>query len=93
MNITADSSGSIVTDFAFKTPVDRKRQDMTETKLDRGVIVALRVLVGWTFLYAGAWQILQDYSAAAFLNHVVTFHDFFAHFAEPAVLPLYRFPG
>jgi thiosulfate dehydrogenase (quinone) large subunit len=60
---------------------------MTETKLDRGVIVALRVLVGWTFLYAGTWQILQNYSAAAFLNHVVTFHDFFAHFAEPAVLP------
>ena len=23
---------------------------MTETKLDRGVIFALRVLVGWTFL-------------------------------------------
>jgi hypothetical protein len=49
---------------------------MTETKLDRGVIVALRVLVGWTFLYAGTWQILQNYSAAAFLNHVVTFHGF-----------------
>jgi len=60
---------------------------MTETKLDRGVIFALRVLVGWTFLYAGTWQMLQNYSAAAFLNHVVTFHDFFAHFAEPAVLP------
>ena len=60
---------------------------MTETKLDRGVIFAMRVLVGWTFLYAGTWQMLQNYSAAAFLNHVVTFHDFFAHFAEPAVLP------
>jgi hypothetical protein len=46
---------------------------MIETKLDRGVIFALRVLVGWTFLYAGTWQILQDYSAAAFLNHVVMF--------------------
>jgi thiosulfate dehydrogenase [quinone] large subunit len=60
---------------------------MTETKLDRGVIFALRVLVGWTFLYAGSWQILQNYSAVAFLNQVVTFHDFFAHFAEPAILP------
>ena len=60
---------------------------MTETKLDRGVIFALRVLVGWTFLYAGSWQILQNYSAAAFLTQVVTFHEFFAHFAAPAVLP------
>jgi thiosulfate dehydrogenase [quinone] large subunit len=60
---------------------------MIETKLDRGVIFALRVLVGWTFLYAGTWQILQNYSAAGFLNHVVTFHDFFAHFAAPTVLP------
>jgi thiosulfate dehydrogenase [quinone] large subunit len=60
---------------------------MTETKLDRGIIFLLRILVGWTFLYAGSWQILQNYSAAGFLNHVVTFHDFFAHFAAPAVLP------
>ena len=64
---------------------------MTETKIDRGVIFALRVLVGWTFLYAGTWQTLQNYSAAPFLNHVVTFHDFFAHFAEPAVLPYTNF--
>jgi thiosulfate dehydrogenase [quinone] large subunit len=60
---------------------------MTETKFDRGIIFVLRILVGWTFLYAGSWQILQHYSAAGFLNHVVTFHDFFADFAAPAVLP------
>jgi thiosulfate dehydrogenase (quinone) large subunit len=64
---------------------------MTETKLDRSIIFILRVLVGWIFLYAGVWQILQDYSAGAFLQHVVTFHDFFAHFAEPAVLPYANF--
>ena len=60
---------------------------MTKTELDRGVIFALRILIGWTFLYAGTWQILQNYSAAGFLNHVVTFHDFFARFATPDVLP------
>jgi thiosulfate dehydrogenase (quinone) large subunit len=60
---------------------------MSESKLDRGVIFVLRVMVGWTFLYAGSWQILQNYSAAGFLGHVVTFHDFFALFAAPAVLP------
>lgn len=64
---------------------------MTETTLDRYVIFILRVLVGWTFLYAGCWQILQNYSAAGFLNHVVTFHGFFAHFAAPGVLPFTNF--
>jgi thiosulfate dehydrogenase [quinone] large subunit len=60
---------------------------MTETKLDRGVIFVLRVFVGWLFLYAGSWQILQNYSAGGFLAHVVTFHAFFAPFAAPAMLP------
>lgn len=60
---------------------------MTKIKLDCGVIFVLRVLVGWTFLYAGSWQILQNFDTAGFLNHVVTFHDFFAHFATPTVLP------
>jgi thiosulfate dehydrogenase (quinone) large subunit len=60
---------------------------MGETKLDRGVTFLLRVLVGWLFLYAGSWQILQHYSAGGFLNHVVTFHGFFAVFAAPEMLP------
>jgi thiosulfate dehydrogenase [quinone] large subunit len=64
---------------------------MTETKLDRGIIFVLRVLVGSLFLYAGSWQVLQNYSAGGFLNHVVTFHDFFAHFATPAMLPVTDF--
>lgn len=60
---------------------------MTKTKLDCVVIFVLRILVGWTFLYAGCWQIRQNFDTAGFLNHVVTFHAFFAHFAAPAVLP------
>ena len=51
---------------------------MTETNLDRAIIFFLRVFVGWLFLYAGSWQILENYSAGGFLNHVVTFHSFFA---------------
>ena len=60
---------------------------MTEATLDRYVIFILRILVGWLFLYAGSWQILENYSAGGFLNHVVTFHSFFALFATPAMLP------
>lgn len=61
---------------------------MTESKLDRSVIFILRILMGWTFLYAGAWQIWDNFDTAGFLNHVVTFHAFFSIFAQPAVLPL-----
>lgn len=64
---------------------------MNANTLDKGIVVALRILVGWTFLYAGTWQILENYSAAGFLNHVVTFHGFFATFAAPAVLPFTNF--
>jgi len=64
---------------------------VNESKLDRTVIFILRILVGWTFLYAGAWQIRENFDTAGFLNHVVTFHDFFAVFATPTVLPVTDF--
>lgn len=64
---------------------------MAQANLDRGIIFALRIMIGWTFLYAGMWQIWENYDAAGFLNHVVTFHDFFAVFAQPAVLPYTNF--
>ncbi len=64
---------------------------MTESKLDRGVIFILRILMGWTFLYAGVWQIWDHFDTAGFLNHVVTFHAVFALFATPAILPFTDF--
>jgi thiosulfate dehydrogenase (quinone) large subunit len=64
---------------------------MSDSKLDRSVIFVLRVLIGWVFLYAGTWQILDNFDTAGFLNHVVTFHGVFALFAAPAVLPVTDF--
>jgi thiosulfate dehydrogenase (quinone) large subunit len=63
-------------------------ENQTETNLDRWIIFILRILMGWTFLYAGAWQIWDNFDTAGFLNHVVTFHDFFSIFAQPALLPV-----
>ena len=60
---------------------------MTETKLDRGVIFLLRIMVGGMFLYSGSWQIIQNYSAAGFLGHVKTFHALFAAFTTPELMP------
>jgi thiosulfate dehydrogenase (quinone) large subunit len=64
---------------------------VTESNLDRGLIFLLRIMMGWTFLYAGVWQIWENYDTTGFLNHVVTFHDAFAVFAQPAVLPFTDF--
>jgi thiosulfate dehydrogenase (quinone) large subunit len=66
-------------------------EPMTETNLDRWIIFVLRILIGWTFLYAGIWQIWDNFDTAGFLNHVVTFHDVFAVFATPAILPFTDF--
>jgi len=64
---------------------------MAESNLDRGIILVLRLMMGWTFLYAGAWQIWLNYDTAGFLHHVVTFHDAFSFFAQPAMLPFTDF--
>jgi thiosulfate dehydrogenase [quinone] large subunit len=64
---------------------------VNESTLDRSITFLLRVLIGWVFLYAGSWQILQNYSAGGFLKHVVTFHEFFAAFATPQMLPFTDF--
>jgi thiosulfate dehydrogenase (quinone) large subunit len=64
---------------------------MKESSLDRGVIFVLRILMGWTFLYAGVSQIWNNFDTAGFLNHVVTFHNFFSMFATPTMLPITDF--
>ena len=63
----------------------------TESNLDRDVIFILRILMGWTFLYAGAWQIWDNFDTAKFLDHVVTFHSVFAVFGTPTMLPITDF--
>lgn len=65
--------------------------EVSHPALDRFVIFILRIMMGWTFLYAGIWQIWQNYDTAGFLNSVVTFHDPFAIFATPTMLPITDF--
>ena len=65
---------------------------MTESTLERGLIVGFRLLMGWTFLYAAIHQIADpEWSAAAFLGRTKTFHDLLSVFATPAVAPYTTF--
>jgi hypothetical protein len=52
---------------------------MNGVTMDRRLVLAFRLMMGLTFLYAGAWQVMSpDFSAAAFLAHTKTFHDIYA---------------
>ena len=65
---------------------------MTGVLMDRKFVLAFRLLMGWTFLYAGAWQVLSpDFSAATFLEHTKTFHDIYAPLTSPTIAPALTF--
>jgi thiosulfate dehydrogenase [quinone] large subunit len=60
--------------------------------MDRKFVLAFRLLMGWTFLCAGAWQVLSsDFSAATFLAQTKTFHDVYASPTSPASAPVLIF--
>ena len=62
---------------------------MADTKLRKAIVFALRIALGWVFLYAGFRQIflIDNWSAAVFLKDAKTFRDFYAWFASPDVVP------
>ncbi|HEY6820957.1 MAG TPA: DoxX family protein [Burkholderiales bacterium] len=65
---------------------------MAESKVEKSLIVFFRVTMAWVFLYASSHQLFDPkFSAGGFLAHTKTFHDFFAYFATPAMLPVTDF--
>jgi uncharacterized membrane protein YphA (DoxX/SURF4 family) len=54
------------------------------TKVQKYSLVALRITLGWYFLYAGFAKIIDSsWSAAGYLNNAKTFPEFFAWLASP----------
>jgi thiosulfate dehydrogenase [quinone] large subunit len=65
---------------------------MESVVMDKRLVMAFRLMMGWTFLYAGAWQILSpEFSVAGFLAHTKTFHDIYAPLTAPAIAPIMTF--
>jgi thiosulfate dehydrogenase (quinone) large subunit len=65
---------------------------MNGVAMDRKFVLAFRLLMGWTFLYAGAWQVLTPgFSAASFLEHTKTFHELYAPLTSPTMAPMLTF--
>jgi thiosulfate dehydrogenase [quinone] large subunit len=60
--------------------------------MDRRMVLLFRLLMGWTFLYAGAWQIMTpSFSAAGILEQTRTFHEVYAPLTSPSIAPLLTF--
>lgn len=65
---------------------------MAKIAMDNRLVLTFRLLMGWTFLYAGTWQILSpDFSAARFLAQTRTFHGVYAPLTSPMINPILTF--
>jgi thiosulfate dehydrogenase (quinone) large subunit len=65
---------------------------MPQTAFEKTLIAAIRIAIGWVFLYNGVRQFLTpEWSAIQFLAGAKTFPGFFALFTAPAVLPVVDF--
>lgn len=63
-----------------------------ETPLHRALILFFRVAMGWTFLYAGATQLLDPHwSAAGFLAGTKTFHWLYGPLVGSSLMPAIDF--
>ncbi|MCL4399883.1 DoxX family protein [Patescibacteria group bacterium] len=62
------------------------------SNFQKKIIFALRVLLGWVFLYAGLDKVLNpSWSAGGYLGAAKNLHGFYAWFASPGLLPVTNF--
>ena len=63
----------------------------TNEKAERFLIVLLRVMAGWVFLWAAIHHYGDDSYVAGFLSHTKTFHPIYGPMADSAFLPVISF--
>ena len=63
-------------------------RDQTNSYAEQVFIVFFRLTMGWTFLWAGIHHFGDDKFVLGFLTHVKTFHDVYAPFTNPTILPI-----
>jgi thiosulfate dehydrogenase [quinone] large subunit len=62
-------------------------QKNSHSNTEQVLIVFFRLCMGWTFLWAGIHHFGDDKFVVGFLSNVKTFHDVYAPFTNPAVVP------
>lgn len=66
-------------------------RQQADTNVEQVLIVFFRLCMGWTFLWPGIHHFGDDKFVVGFLSHVKTFHDVYAPFTDPAVVPTLTF--
>lgn len=65
---------------------------MSDSPMERSLIVFFRLTMAWTFLYAASHQVfVPSFSVVGFLGHTKTFHDVFVVFTTPTMAPITTF--
>lgn len=61
---------------------------MSDSRMERVLVVLFRLAMAWTFLYAASHQVFDpDFSVVGFLKGTKTFHDAYAPLTDPRWAP------
>ena len=63
----------------------------TNERAERGLIVLLRIAIGWVFLWAAIHHYGESGYVAGFLSHTKTFHPIYGPLAQSSFLPVIAF--
>jgi thiosulfate dehydrogenase [quinone] large subunit len=64
---------------------------MTQSTTNQAILFLFRILMGWTFLYAGIHHFGDSTFVTGFLSHTKTFHDVYAPLTSGTVAPILTF--
>lgn len=65
---------------------------MSNSSMERSLILYFRFVMAWTFLYAASHQVFDPtWTVVGFLQRTKTFHDLFAVFTTPTMAPITTF--
>lgn len=65
---------------------------MSHSRSEQTIIVLLRLMIGWVFLYAASHQVtVPGWSITGFLSNTKTFNGLFSIFTGPGIAPLVSF--
>lgn len=75
-----------------KTSLNSGETPMSNSPMEKSLILYFRLVMAWTFLYAASHQVLvPGWTVVGFLNHTKTFHDVFVVFTTPTMAPITTF--
>lgn len=60
--------------------------------MNKSLLFALRITLGWLFFYAGITKVLNpDWTSAGYLNSALSLHGLYAWFASPGIIGVVDF--